>query len=166
MNEKEKRVDSSSEEDLGQRADLIDIAAGIAMAAMSLIALIWVIPNYVEVGTSDFDIGPAFFPNFTATLVLGLSALLIVTRAIRYTSGNPGLPGKVIVFEIALWAVISVSIIPSFAKLGFLLTATLIIGAGVIMCGYRVWWVIALLAVVFPLIIDQAAWFIFTVDLP
>jgi len=145
MNEKEKRVDSSSEEDLGQRADLIDIAAGIAMAAMSLIALIWVIPNYVEVGTSDFDIGPAFFPNFTATLVLGLSALLIVTRAIRYTSGNPGLPGKVIVF---------------------LLTATLIIGAGVIMCGYRVWWVIALLAVVFPLIIDQAAWFIFTVDLP
>lgn len=146
--------------------DLIDIAAGLVLAAMSIATLVWLIPNYVELGTSKHDVGPAFFPRLTAFVVLGFSVLLVITKAIRYRKSIPDLSGMSILVEVAIWAVISILTILGFSRFGFIFTAPLLIGLGAIVCRYRVWWVIAVLAVSFPFIIDQAAWLIFSVDLP
>lgn len=145
---------------------LMDIVAGLVLAAMSIVVLLWIIPNYVELGTSKHDVGPAFFPRLTASIVLGLSVLLVVSKTIRYRKGNPGLSGISILLEITVWAVIAILAVVGISNIGFLFTSTLLIGLGAIASGHRKWWVIVVLAVAFPFIIDQMAWLVFSVDLP
>ncbi|MFK5977662.1 MAG: tripartite tricarboxylate transporter TctB family protein [Rhizobiaceae bacterium] len=160
MSDNEK-LDAANDE-----APLIEIAAGLVLAAMSIVALLWLIPYYVELGTSKHDVGPAFFPRLTAFVVLGFSILLVITKALRYKKGKPELSGASIVLETIIWATISILVIVGISNIGFLITSTLLVGFGAIISGYRTWWVIALLAVAFPVIIDQMAWLVFTVDLP
>ena len=159
-------TDTQRPETENNQAYTIDIAAGLVLAAMSTAALFWLIPNYVELGTSKHDVGPAFFPQLTAMLVLGFSLVLAIAKTIRYRKGNPGLSGTSLGMETVIWAAISVLTVLGISKLGFLFIAPLLIGLGAIVCGYRIWWIIAALAIAFPIIIDQAAWLLFTVDLP
>ncbi len=159
-------VDTENRETDKDEAHLMDIVAGLVLAAMSSAALLWLIPNYVELGTSKHDVGPAFFPRLTAFVVLGFSVLLVITKAFRYRKGNPGLSGISIMLEIIIWAVISILAVVGISNIGFLFTSALLVGLGAIASGYRTWWVIAVLAVAFPVIIDQLAWLVFTVDLP
>ncbi len=159
-------TDAEKREAGGDEACLIDIAAGLVLAAMSIATLLWLIPVYVELGTSKHDVGPAFFPRLTTFVILGFSILLVITKAVRFRKGNPGLSGKSIIMEIIIWVMISTLSVFALTKLGFIFTALMLVGLGAIVCGYRNWWVVAVLAVVFPVIIDQAAWLIFTVELP
>jgi hypothetical protein len=145
---------------------VVDIAAGLVLAAMSVFALFWLFPNYIVSGSNEYDVGPEFFPKLAAWTVFGLSIVLIISRVIRFELSVNGRSGKSIVFEIVVWAMISALTLVGLLKIGFLITAPLIISLGALASGYRIWWVIAMLAIAFPLLLDQAAWMVFTVDLP
>ena len=148
------------------RTDLIDIVAGLVMAVISTIVLVWLIPVYVETGTSENDVGPAFFPKLGAYLVLSLSVFLTLTKVFRFKKRDSGLSGISTLIETIIWMVVATLIILGISKIGFLITSTLLIGSGAIIAGYRTWWLIILLAIFVPIIIDQMTWLIFIVDLP
>ncbi len=149
---------------------VIDIAAGLFLAAMATTALLWLIPNYIVSGAGEYDVGPAFFPKMSAwiVLVLSLSLVIIKAYALKIDAKTPpgSRSGQSIVFEIIVWSLIAVLALLGIAKSGFVLTASLIIGMGAIACGYRTWWLIAVLAITFPLIVNQLVWLFFTVALP
>ncbi len=149
---------------------VIDIAAGLFLAAIAIAALLWLIPNYIVSGAGEYDVGPAFFPKMSAWIVLVLSLSLVVIKAYGLktiaTTAIRGRSGKSIVFEIIVWGLVAALALLGITKAGFVLTAALIIGLGAIVSGYRTWWLIAVLAVIFPLIINQLVWTFFTVALP
>jgi Tripartite tricarboxylate transporter TctB family len=152
-----------------QVTPVVDIAAGLFLAAMAVAALMWLIPNYIVSGAGEYDVGPAFFPKMAAWIVLGLSLSLVALKSFGLKTAvlnSWGRSGKSIVFEIIIWSLIATLALLGIAKTGFLLTASLIIGLGAIVCGYRTWWLIAVLAVAFPLLVNQLVWAVFTVALP
>ncbi len=146
-----------------------DIVAGLVLAAMAVVALVWLIPNYMDAGASQYDIGPAFFPKLTAWAVLVLSLALSATKALRYRASNAhgaADQGRWVLFEILAWTLVGGLTLFGLSRVSFVLTAALLVAFGAVVAGYRRWWVIAILAVVFPLAVDQVVWIIFTVDLP
>lgn len=147
-------------------AGFTDIVAGLVLAAMAILALVWLIPTYIEVGTSKFDVGPAFFPQLTAALVLVLSLVLVLIRTARYRSGTGEPTGRYAIGELAFWVALSGLTMLGITSVGFVITSGTLIAFGAVLSGYRIWWAIALLAVIFPVVVDQIAWLIFTVDMP
>ncbi len=144
----------------------VDIAAGIVLAAISIFALVWLFPNYIVPATGENDIGPEFFPKLAAWAVLGLSILLVTSQIMRFNRSDTGIAGRTILFEIAAWMAISVVTLLGILKIGLFIISPLIIILGAVLCGYRKWWIIVVLAVIFPVVLEQAAWLVFTVDLP
>jgi len=149
-----------------QVTPVVDIAAGLFLAAMAITALVWLIPNYIVAGAGEYDIGPTFFPKLTAWVVLTLSLSLVAIKIFGHKVSTVGRSGKSTVFEIIVWSVISALVLIGINKIGFLITASLLIVFGAIVSGNRVWWLIAALAVIFPLLVNQLVWVVFTVDLP
>ena len=145
---------------------IVEIAAGIFLAAIAVFSLLWVFPNYIVAVDAANDVGPEFFPKLAAWAVLGLSLLLILTRVIQFKPSRSGMQGRSILMEIGIWSTISVFSVLGLLHIGFLITAPLIILFGAIACGYRNVWAIIIVTIAVPLILDQAAWLIFTVDLP
>jgi hypothetical protein len=145
---------------------IVEIAAGIFLAAIAIFALYWVFPNYIVAVAGANDVGPEFFPKLATWTVLGLSILLIVTRIVQIKSSDGGMRGRSILLEIVIWSVISVLSVLGLLNIGFLIMSPLIILFGAIACGYRNVWAIVFITIAVPLVLDQAAWLIFTVDLP
>jgi tripartite tricarboxylate transporter TctB family protein len=162
-------VEDAKGGDAARVTTVTDIAAGLVLAAISVTALLWLIPNFIESGASEYDIGPAFFPKLTAWVVLALSVALTLTNMVRYrASGSRDLSGQgwSVLFEIFAWTLVGGLTLFGLSKVSFLLTAALLVAFGAVVAGYRRWWVIAVLALVFPVVVDQIVWLVFTVDLP
>ncbi len=141
----------------------VDIAAGLCLAALALFALLWLIPNHTQPADSQFDVAPGFFPNLAAGTVLLLSVVLLARRWRQAPSGGGGLQ---VITEMAVWTALAVAIMLALSKLGFLVMAPVVIAGAMVFSGNRTWWLIAAMALVFPLAVEGAAWVIFTVDLP
>ncbi len=141
----------------------IDIAAGLCLAALSLFALLWLIPNHTQPADSQFDVAPGFFPNLAAGTVLFFSLVLLARRWRQTPSGGGGFQ---VISEIATWSALAVAIMLALSTLGFLVMAPVVIAGAMLFSGNRTWWLIAAMAIVFPLAVEGAAWLIFTVDLP
>jgi hypothetical protein len=145
---------------------IVEIAAGVFLAAIAIFSLFWIFPNYIVAVAAANDVGPEFFPKLAAWVVLGLSLLLIITRVIQFKPSGVGMRGRSILFEIGIWSTISVLSVLGLLNIGFLIMSPLIILFGAIACGYRNVWAIVFITIAVPLVLDQAAWLIFTVDLP
>ena len=156
-------TDAEDAEDAGAGGRSIDIAAGLCLAALSVFALVWLIPNHTQPADSQFDVAPGFFPNLAAGAVLVLSALLLLRR-LGQAAGRGG--GLRIVVELAVWCALSAAIMLALVHIGFAVMAPVVIAGAMLFCGNRNWWLIAAMTVLFPLAVYWAAWFIFTVDLP
>lgn len=143
-----------------------EIAAAFVLMAAALFALIWLIPNNTEPARSELDISPAFFPMLAAGLVLVLSAAMIVVRMTRTLPSTIDLPGPAILAEIAIWCGAGLAIWFVLPVIGFIPTSVIVVVLGGLATGYRRWWVLILLAILFSLFVDFGAWQIFTVDLP
>ena len=52
---------TSGIEDIGEN-DGLDIVAGLVVAFLSVIAIIWLIPTETETVETDYDVSAAFFP--------------------------------------------------------------------------------------------------------
>lgn len=145
---------------------IIDIGAGVVLAAASLVALFWLIPNHTQPAMSELDISPGLFPTVAAGLVLALSIGMIVQRSVRRPVLAAELSGGKILIELAVWTIAGLAIFLALPTIGFLPVAFAIVALGGLAVRYRTWWLLGLIAVLFPVAVDFGAWQIFTVDLP
>ena len=99
-------------------------------------------------------------------MVLVLSVLLAASRLGRLRQGGGKGHGWSILLEVAVWAAVATAMLWAIEAIGFLVAAPVLIAAAMLVAGSRNLVLIAILSVAFPVIVDQAAWYIFTVDLP
>lgn len=143
-----------------------EIAAAFILMAAALFAIFWLIPNNTEPARSELDISPAFFPMLAAGLVLVLSSAMVVVRLTRAVVSSVELSGHAILSEVAAWSGAGVAIWLALPALGFIPTSVIVVVLGGLATGYRKWWILTTLAILFSIIVDMGAWQIFTVDLP
>lgn len=149
----------------------LEVAAGLILAAAAALTLFWLIPNHTEPSLSEHDIAPGFFPALAAWAVLILSLLFIVTRlhALRKeipTGASFSVSSLSVATEIAVWGLAGLLTVIGLTTAGFLVTAPLLIAFWMFVGGRRIWWQVLLLALLFPLLLEQLAWIVFTVRLP
>ncbi len=144
----------------------INITAGLFLAAAAIGALVWLVPHNTLPSGAEHDIQPRFFPSLAAWVVLVLSATLVGINCRRRSEVHTGLKGSTILLELAVWAVVGMVTMFALTKTGFLFVAPILICGGMMFARYRNWWAIGPLSILLPLLIDQAAWVFFTVDLP
>ena len=143
-----------------------EIATAVCLAAVAILALVWLVPVDTQPAASELDISPAFFPMLAATLVLVLSLALIAELVFLSAKSTASHSIKTIVSELVIWGAVTFVMLACLPKVGFIAVSTTVIVLGGIAMGYRRWWVLTLLAIVFSVIVDFGAWKIFTVDLP
>lgn len=152
-----------------QRTGRTDIAAGLVLVALSLTALLWLIPQHTEAVASGFDIAPGLFPNLAAGVVLLLALAHTAQQLWRRkpVARDPSAPtGGRILAELAIWAFVAIAALAGLTRIGFVATAALVIALGMVAAGARSWLLIGAVTVAVPLVIDWTAWTVFTVDLP
>lgn len=157
---------TGTDQKAGHDGAAIDIAAGLVLAATALFAILWLVPENTESASSEFDIAPAFFPTLSAGIVLVLAIGMVVHRIVARPARDAALSGMGILAETIVSLGIAALAVAGLVHLGFLPVATLLIGAGMVAAGQRNWLLIIAISLVFPVLIDQGAWLIFTVDLP
>lgn len=144
----------------------LDIAAGAVLAAISLFALLWLVPNHTESSASEHDLSPGVFPTLAAATVLALSVLMVAVRLRHWGRSGTAKGGLSVLIEVAAWTALSVLVVLGLSEVGFLATMPILIALWMVVGGRKVWWQILLLASLFPLAIDRLAWMIFSVALP
>ena len=143
-----------------------EIVTAACLAAVATLALLWLVPVNTQPAASELDISPAFFPMLAATLVLVLSLALIAELVFLSAKSTASHSIKTIVSELVIWGAVTFVMLACLPKVGFIAVSTTVIVLGGIAMGYRRWWVLTLLAIVFSLTVDFGAWKIFMVDLP
>ena len=143
-----------------------EIVTAACLAAVATLALLWLVPVNTQPAASELDISPAFFPMLAATLVLVLSVALIAELVFLSAKSTASHSIKTIVSELVIWGAVTFVMLACLPKVGFIAVSTTVIVLGGIAMGYRRWWALTLLAIVFSLTVDFGAWKIFTVDLP
>lgn len=143
-----------------------DIAAGLVLAAVSLFALFWLIPQHTGSAAGEFDVSPGFFPRIAAIVTLILSLMLVGHRLLRFArlQRRPG--GGAVLVEIAVWTVACVAITAGLSFIGYLFVAPVVIGVAMLAAGERRWWLILLIAAATTAITYVGADLIFDVALP
>jgi len=158
--------DTTSDIEVIGENDGVDIVAGLVVAFLSVIAIIWLIPTETETVESDYDVSAAFFPYLAGWATLGLSFLLVLTRirGIRRCLRNR--TGRIVIFESIVWSIIAGGIYYGLTTIGFLWTMPLLIASAMVLSGNKTWWLIGLTSVAFPFLVHQLVWWVFTVNLP
>lgn len=156
-------------EDKGSVPHVINIVAGIFLAAVSIWLLIVTIPNNIGQAAGKNDISPSLFPTLVAWLLLCLSLILVTVHAAklrRLGGSGSGRKGVWILVEFGVWMATAALVYLGLQMIGFVVAAVILIVLGALACGYRNYWVISVLAVSMPLIASQMAWWIFQVQMP
>ena len=156
---------ASTIENDGQE-EVLDIAAGLVVAFLALTAIVWLIPSQTETASSDYDIAADFFPYLASWATLGLSTLLVISRLRRFRRQVENKLGRIVAVEALCWFGIAWVVVYGLATIGFIWLMPLVISSAMVFSGNRTWWLIGLIAITFPILIDQLVWLIFTVDLP
>lgn len=146
-----------------------DIAAGLVLAALSLFALLWLIPTQTKGAAGAYDVSPGFFPRVAASAVLILSVIFLVHRAVRFqamrrrpSSSDAG----ALLTEIAVWTAACAAIWIGLWQAGFLVVAPLVIALAMVAAGVRRWWLIVALAAATTAVTYYGAEHLFSVALP
>ncbi|WP_282607239.1 tripartite tricarboxylate transporter TctB family protein [Pelagibius sp. Alg239-R121] len=143
-----------------------DTATGLFLVAVSVFALLWLIPQNTLPSASEHDISPDFFPSLAAWTVLLLSLLFVVIRLRRFRRLAKAERSLVVFVEVVVWAVAGGITVLGLSTVGFLATAAILTAVWMFIGGSRTWWHLLLLATLFPLAVEQIAWIVFTVRLP
>lgn len=117
--------------DSGSERAAVDVAAGLVLAAVSIVCLAWFIPAHVGTNASEYDVSPAFFPNLASWLVLFLSLALVATRIIRIDRASGPLGGVSagwpIVTQTITWSVVALLAWYGMEAIGYMPTAAAIL---------------------------------------
>ena len=146
--------------------DAMDIVAGLFLALLAVIALVWIIPSHTETTSSDYDVSAAFFPYLAVWTTFGFSILLIISRLLKFKRLQGNIIDRGILIEVVCWSGISIITFGGLAFIGFAWIMPLLVASAMIFSGNRTWWLIGVLSIAFPILVDQLIWLIFTVDLP
>jgi len=144
----------------------MDIVAGLFLAFLAVITLVWIIPSHTETTSSDYDVSAAFFPYLAVWTTFGFSILLIISRLLKFKRLQGNIIDRGILIEVVCWSGISIITFGGLAFIGFVWTMPLLVASAMIFSGNRTWWLIGVLSIAFPILVDQLIWLIFTVDLP
>ena len=146
-----------------------EIAAGAVLIALSLFALLWLIPTHTGETAGDLEVAPGFFSRVAASALLVLSVLLVGHRLIRFPklrNIRPKTGGGAVLSEIAILACGSLLVAWALGATGYLVVAPAVMLAGLLAGGERRWWMIGLVVAG----MTAATWFgadlLFGVQLP
>lgn len=91
-----------------RRADIITAALFLVLGVVAIVALI---PRYVDGGAADGDLSPAFMPYVAAGLATGAMLLLLLTRLLdrRPGAGDAPLSPRAWLFVVLIVAVLAAS---------------------------------------------------------
>lgn len=159
-------IPARTEEAERRSAAAIDVALGLLVAALSSMALLWLIPAQISTEATGTDVSPAFIPQLAAGVMLVLSVCMVAHRILRERPAGGWARGRPLMLETATLAAGAAAISIAIPLVGFLPVAVAVILAGGLFARYRPLWALGLLAVLFPLLVDFGAWTIFVVDLP
>lgn len=126
-----------------------DIVAGLVLTALSLFALLWLIPTQTESAASEFDVSPGFFPRVAAIATLVLSIALVGHRIVRFdrlARAKAAADGAAVLTEIVVWTIACALIWVGLWRVGFLVVAPLVVAVAMVAAGVRRWWLIVVIA--------------------
>ena len=166
-------------DDLPADALKTDLLSAIALIALSGVALVWLIPTQISTQAGEYDLSPSFFPSVGVWIVLTLSVLLLMVRALefwqtlRQRKGNQILGPKAvnvsvraIAIEFFAWTVAGSVFVCLLPMAGFLPLGILVVIVGTRVCGRRDWLPGIALGGLFCWLVQAGAWSLFTVALP
>lgn len=151
------------------------IWSSVVISVIMLAFLFWIIPNNTSPPDSDLDLAPSFIPSLAVTVTLLLAVLLGVT-ALLTRKREEGLHeefgeeasgmGWAEFKNLGLWILVSIGAWFGTVHVGFEPAMTVFLAIGLIYAGMRNYWLTAIIAIATPIILSQAAWHIFTTELP
>ena len=139
--------DAPTAEPAGGPGPRQELVAGAVLIGLSLVALLWLIPNHTGEATSDLEVAPGFFPQVAAGALLALSILFVGHRLVRYPKLRNILPttgGGAVLSEIAILAAGGLLVAWALGAVGYLAVAPAVMLAGLLAGGERRWWVVGL----------------------
>jgi len=146
---------------------VIEIAAGLVLSAVSLALIFWMIPANVSHTISEHDISPDFIPRAAAWTLLGLSLALIFDRLAKTIDVRKSIAdstkGSAILVQLVAWLTVAAVAYAGMAYVSFHVTAVALIVTGALVCHYPNWRILALVAIVTPVLIGQISWSVFSV---
>ena len=144
----------------------LDFIAGGVFLALSLIALIWAIPAFVDTPANTTQLSARFFPYLTASVVAVSSAALMAANRHMVRLPTGGL-GVLIVGEAVVWGLCAVAVIAALRWFGFVPTGIGLTLLATLVSRHRGNWIAAvLIAVLLPIAVDQLVWHVFMIELP
>ncbi|MBN3561043.1 tripartite tricarboxylate transporter TctB family protein [Aliamphritea spongicola] len=155
-----------------------NIIAASALLLTGLISWFYLIPRYVATDPEQaFGLSPAFMPQVAAGCVCLLASLLLIkSLRIRFTRmpamDEESEDGDDLQFAgqeclyLGVFAVYATSFMLMFQSLGFAITSTCALAGIMWVFRIRPHWLIILLAVSVPLLLQTALWYGLTIDMP
>jgi hypothetical protein len=152
--------------------------AGMVTAVTAIIALMWLIPEFVS-GANDTskNLTPGFMPRVAAWCMLILG-VLVAFDAWRVMSGktnaiaeeseeNENLSfGRTEIVNTLIVVVGSAIYVAGLSFLGFILPSTILLIFLIYLTGYRRKLILVTIAIIFPLTLELLLWHILKVPLP
>lgn len=144
----------------------LDVISGGVFLLLSVVALVWAIPTFVDTPADTPQMSARFFPYLTASVVALASAALIFANRRTVRLPTAGL-GALILGEALVWGLCSVAVLAALVWVGFVPTGIALTLAAMLVARHRGNWSVAIaIAVLLPIAVDQLVWQIFLIDLP
>ncbi len=153
-----------------------DISAGLFVALVSALLLVWIIPVNTSPPQSESNLSPAFLPSVAAATMLVLSLLMVVSRLLLRRHVEEGVHeefgaeargiGWSELRDIAIWSAFAAAMIAGYTTVGFLLTSIPALALMLYFTGERHLVTIAATALLTPTLLYLIAWHAFSVQLP
>jgi hypothetical protein len=152
--------------------------AGIFMTLAAIIALVWLIPEFVSgANDSSKNLTPGFMPRVAAWCMLILGALVALdawrvlagktTAIVEESEENEDLSfGRAEIVNTLIVLVGSAIYVAGLSLLGFVLPSTILLIFLIYLTGYRRKLVLVIVAIAFPLTLELLLWHILKVPLP
>ena len=153
-----------------------NFGSGIVVAALSLVALVWLIPNHTKPAQMATDLPPAFMPSVAVTTCLVLAVLLTVLNRPRGAVGDEAAHeefgeeasgmGRAEFVNLALWLGLAALIMTLLQYAGFFVAGAVLLALAMLYVGLRRPVVLVPLVLGVPAALYWIVWFAFTVELP
>lgn len=154
-----------------------DLAAAVVLVAFAAVGLAWVVPTQTSPPQMALDLPPAFVPNLALGVLLVLGVVLglraqwrlrnakIQDHDIEFGAEASGF-GRAELINTSLWFLVSALAMLAMPVLGFAITGGLMIIAAMLFAGQRNPWVVGLVGIIAPVLIDQLSWHALSIELP
>ncbi len=155
-----------------------NLYSGVIVALLGVIALFWLIPEFVT-GANDTskNLTPGFMPRVAAwcMILFGVSVALAAARVmfgkekaiVEESEENEELSyGRTEVINTLVLVILSAIYVSALSYLGFIIPSTILLVFLIYLTGYRNKFVLVLVAISVPISLELLLWHILKVPLP